>query len=84
MWVRHQNKEMLGKYDSFTVTGTGIILGFNGPDDTGAVLGKYTNKERALEILDYISWKISSNYKTDEINKGVKSIGLAVFQMPIS
>lgn len=53
MWVRSQNKKFLGNYDSFAVSESGIIIGYQGPEDCeGATLGAYGNEEQALMVLD--------------------------------
>lgn len=78
MWVRSQNKKFLGNYDSFSVSESGIIIGYQGPEDCeGAVLGTYENEEKALSILDEMQGYIGMTYQEGKI------LGAIVFEMPI-
>lgn len=78
MWVRSQNKKFLGNYDSFAVSESGIVLGYQGPEDAeGAVLGAYGNEEKALSILDEIQGYIRMTFQEGKIS------GAIVFEMPI-
>lgn len=78
MWVRSQNKKFLGNYDSFSVSESGIIIGYQGPEDCeGAVLGAYENEGKALSILDEMQGYIGMTYQE------VKNLGAIVFEMPI-
>ena len=78
MWVRRQNKKFLGNYDSFAVSESGIVLGYQGPEDAeGAVLGAYENEEIALSVLNELQGYIGVTYQ------GIKSAGGLVFEMPL-
>lgn len=77
MWVRSQNKKFLGNYDSFAVSESGIIIGYQGPEDCeGATLGSYESEEMALMVLDDMQGHI--------VHLGAKNlITQFVFEMPI-
>lgn len=77
MWVRSQNKKFLGNYDSFEVSESGIIIGYQGPEDCeGATLGSYRSEEMALMVLDDMQGHI--------VHLGAKNlITQFVFEMPI-
>ncbi|MDY4500796.1 MAG: hypothetical protein SPE36_02610 [Lactobacillus johnsonii] len=77
MWVRSQNKRFLGNYDSFAVSESGKILGYQGPEDfDGIVLGVYKSEEIALMVLDDMQGYI--------VHLGAKNlITQFVFEMPI-
>jgi len=77
MWVRSQNKKFLGNYDSFAVSESGIIIGYQGPGDCeGAILGAYESEEMALKVLDDMQGHI--------VHLGAKNlITQFVFEMPI-
>ena len=77
MWVRSQNKKFLGNYDSFAVSESGIIIGYQGPEDCeGATLGSYGSEEMALMVLDDMQGHI--------VHLGAKNlITHFVFEMPI-
>lgn len=78
MWVRSQNKKFLGNYDSFSVSESGIVLGYQGPEDAeGAVLGVYKDEEKALSILDEMQGYIGMTYREGKI------LGTVVFEMPV-
>ena len=78
MWVRSQNKKFLGNYDSFAVSESGIVLGYQGPEDAeGAVLGAYGNEEIALSVLNELQGYIGVAYK------GIKIAEEVVFEMPL-
>lgn len=77
MWVRSQNKKFLGCYDSFSVSESGIIIGYQGPEDCeGAILGTYESEEMALMVLEDMQGHI--------VHLGAKNlITQFVFEMPI-
>lgn len=77
MWVKSQNKKFLGNYDSFAVSESGIIIGYQGPEDCeGAILGSYESEEMALKVLDDMQGHI--------VHLGAKNlITQFVFEMPI-
>lgn len=77
MWVRSQNKKFLGNYDSFAVSESGIIIGYQGPEDCeGAILESYESEEMALKVLDDMQGHI--------VHLGAKNlITQFVFEMPI-
>ena len=77
MWVKSQNKKFLGNYDSFAVSESGIIIGYQGPEDCeGAILGSYECEEMALKVLDDMQGHI--------VHLGAKNlITQFVFEMPI-
>lgn len=78
MWVRSQNKKFLGNYDSFAVSESGIVLGYQGPEDAeGAILGAYEDEEKALSVLDEMQGCIGMNFQVE------KFLGSIVFEMPI-
>lgn len=57
MWIRSQNKKVLGNYDSIAVLGNeirGYI--FNDRD----ILGEYETEERATEVLDEIQTNLKN------------------------
>lgn len=82
MWVRSQNKKFLGNYDSFSVSESGIIIGYQGPEDCeGAILGSYENEEKALNVLDELQIYIGLSESTS--HQGVQTINKAIFEMPI-
>lgn len=84
MWVRSQNKKFLGDYDSFSVSESGNVLGYQGPEDfDGVVLGVYESEEIALNILNDIQTLISNGYKKDVIFKNIRTMSKLVFEMPI-
>lgn len=84
MWVRSQNKKFLGNYDSFAVSESGKVLGYQGPEDfDGAVLGDYENEEIALSILNDMQMHISNGYKKDVVFRNVRTMSQLVFEMPI-
>ena len=77
MWVRSQNKKFLGNYDSFAVSESGIIIGYQGPEDCeGATLGAYGNEEQALMVLDDMQGHIVHGSARNLITQ-------FVFEMPI-
>lgn len=77
MWVRSQNKKFLGNYDSFAVSESGIIIGYQGPEDCeGATLGAYETEEKALSVLDDMQGHI--------VHGSVRNlITQFVFEMPV-
>lgn len=78
MWVRSQSKKFLGNYDSFAVSESGIVLGYQGPEDAeGAVLGAYEDEEKALSILDEMQGYIGMNFQMEKFSRSI------VFEMPI-
>lgn len=78
MWVRSQNKRFLGNYDSFAVSESGIIVGYQGPEDgEGATLGAYETEEKALSVLDDMQRCINSGSQT------FKNAVQAVYKMPV-
>lgn len=84
MWVRSQNKRFLGNYDSFAVSESGKILGYQGPEDfDGIVLGVYKSEEMALSILNDMQIHISNGYQKDVILKNIRTMSQLVFEMPI-
>lgn len=84
MWVRSQNKKFLGNYDSFAVSESGKVLGYQGPEDfDGAVLGDYESEEIALSVLNDMQNHISSGYKKDVVLRNVRKMSQLVFEMPI-
>lgn len=77
MWVRSQNKKFLGNYDSFAVSESGIIIGYQGPEDCeGATLGAYGNEEQALMVLDDMQGHIVHGSTRNLITQ-------FVFEMPV-
>ena len=77
MWVRSQNKKFLGNYDSFAVSESGIIIGYQGPEDCeGATLGAYENEEKALSVLDDMQRHIVHGSARNLITQ-------FVFEMPV-
>lgn len=59
IWVRSQLENRLVLADHFCTTITGVVLGFQGPEDEcGVVLGKYFDECRAVDVLKEISEKI--------------------------
>lgn len=84
MWVRSQNKRFLGNYDSFAVSESGKVLGYQGPEDfDGIVLGVYKSEEMALSILNDMQIHISNGYKKDVVFKNIRTMSQLVFEMPI-
>lgn len=84
MWVRSQNKRFLGNYDSFSVSESGKVLGYQGPEDfDGIVLGVYKSEEMALSILNDMQIHISNGYKKDVVFKNIRTMSQLVFEMPI-
>lgn len=84
MWVRSQNKRFLGNYDSFAVSESGKVLGYQGPEDfDGIVLGVYKSEEMALSILNDMQIHISNGYQKDEVFKNIRTMSQLVFEMPI-
>ena len=47
IWVRSQNKRRLICCNGFVVNKESCVLGFQGSNDEGVVLGKYDTEERA-------------------------------------
>ncbi|MCE9654679.1 hypothetical protein LPC13_05235 [Clostridium celatum] len=82
IWVRSQNKRRLICCDGFIVNNEGGVLGFQGANDEGVVLGKYKSEERALEVLGYIHALITNGVTSDYIFKGTKTQSFEVFIMP--
>lgn len=82
IWVRSQNKRRLICCDGFIVNKESCVLGFQGSNDEGVVLGKYDTEERALEIINFIHKFITKGVASDYILRGVKTQGLEVFIMP--
>lgn len=77
MWVRSQNKKFLGNYDSFAVSESGIIIGYQGQEDyEGATLGAYGNEEQALMVLDDMQGHIVHGSARNLITQ-------FVFEMPV-
>ena len=77
MWVRSQNKKFLGNYDSFAVSESGIIIGYQGPEDCeGATLGAYETEEKALSVLDDMQGHIVHGSDRNLITQ-------FVFEMPV-
>lgn len=84
MWVRSQNKKFLGNYDSFAVSESGKVLGYQGPEDfDGVVLGVYESEEVALSVLNNMQVHISNGYQKDVVFKNVRTMSQLVFEMPI-
>ena len=84
MWVRSQNKKFLGNYDSFAVSESGKVLGYQGPEDfDGVVLGVYESEEVALSVLNNMQVHIGNKYKKDVVFKNVRTMSQLVFEMPI-
>lgn len=54
LWIRSQNKEQLLKVDNFLATYTFNVYGDCLITFHNVVLGSYTTKKRALEVLDEI------------------------------
>lgn len=96
MWIRTQDKKMLGDFNAFNIQrvyngiGPYRILGWskdilaieNGAGDTSYQLGVYSTEERALQVLEAIQYKIIKGTKLDEIISGVKYQSDFVFEMP--
>lgn len=84
MWVRSQNQKFLGKYDSFAVSESGKVLGYQDPEDfDGVVLGVYESEEVALSVLNNMQVHISNGYQKDVVFKNVRTMSQLVFEMPI-
>lgn len=62
MWIRSQNKQLLGQYKFLFVRGTEVHAECTLDVDT---LGKYETEERAIEVLD----EIQNHIGTLEHNK---------------
>ena len=70
LWVRTQTRFELAKINS-------VYAGYQEKDkdyvimgekhNGGARLGSYTTKERALEVLDEIMWRLSNNWFGDVV-----------------
>lgn len=91
IWIRSQNKKRLMCCDGFAVscdkfsksgTERATVLGFQGANDEGVVLGQYESEERALEVLGYIHGLITKGITSDYIFKGIKTQAFEVFIMP--
>jgi len=80
MWVRNQNKHKLLDIKAFQVI-EGTIEGISA-DGEGWTLGKYSTKERALEVLDQIQERLTEGYGSDVIVGGTRVYRENVFEMP--
>lgn len=84
MWIRSQNRKFLGNYDSFAISESGNILGYQGPEDfDGVVLGAYDVEEKALKVLNNIHLCISEGTQKDVIYQNVRTTSSMVFEMPL-
>jgi len=68
MWIRSQNKLVLGKINEIWIEPIGgefSILGTNSTVSTkgGLNLGEYKTKEKAIEELDYIENLLHNNFE---------------------
>lgn len=77
MWIRSQDKKMLGNYQSFWIEGNSIYAETTNPKYRDC-LGTYESKERAIEVLDEIQMQIQSCTETTIAD--IKR--LPVFEMP--
>ncbi|NFD28818.1 hypothetical protein EXN57_02125 [Clostridium botulinum] len=80
MWIRNQDKSVLGTLNVIQVN-KNIIYGNIGGSENG-ILGEYETEERALEVLDMIEDRIMQGTKFDEIQNGKRKTRDFVFQMP--
>lgn len=63
MWIRSQDKTLLGNYQFLWVDENSIYAESSNPKYTDC-LGIYESKERAIEVLDEIQMQIQSCTKT--------------------
>lgn len=77
MWVRSQNKKFLGVYDSFSISESGNVLVYQGPEDCeGVILGSYKSEEKAMLVLNDIQGYVA--------HRGIRNlITNFVFEMPL-
>jgi hypothetical protein len=82
LWIRSQDKTLLAKYNRFAVSQTtpytqAQVMGFVGYDFGYETLGRYTTKERALEVLDEIQELLTARICFENYN----SFNL-IYEMP--
>lgn len=61
LWIRSQDKEVLVKVNDIAVE-MNMIYGYYDKNTEYELLGAYSTKERALEVLDDISSKIKNQF----------------------
>lgn len=79
MWVRSQDRKVLGNFTEFKVLSgeQTIIVGYQGGIDAeGAPLATYESEEKAIKAIDYIHHLIKKGYKNTPTAKE------EVFMMP--
>ncbi len=86
LWIRSQDKEDLIKAYNFRIlnqSDIAINVEFNGSSLEYLVIGRYSTKERALEVLDEIQTKIATyDYQHTNNTKNYLIYECCVYEMP--
>ncbi|WP_125153131.1 hypothetical protein [Clostridium rectalis] len=80
MWIRSQDKLILGQFNCVVRSTNQIGASLNG--STTVILGEYPNEKRAVEVLDMIQDRIMKGTSFDSINNKKRTTKEFVFQMP--
>ena len=75
LWIRSQNREILGKFDDIVIKphknkdwlDTFDIIGYFDKNTEYEILGNYYSQRRALEILNYIQNELADANNTDRV-----------------
>jgi hypothetical protein len=89
IWIRSQNKESLGctnkiGYTDFTTFQRRGHFIVDADENNHALLGEYTTKDRALQVLDEIQKRIAECKKANFLGMEEAIFVDPVFQMPES